>query len=233
MPISYRTSRLPSITSVANSNEAITPDTSIGNYAYISPARSDYEESNPFLDNLATQNQVEARLHETTFERRLLASMVPNSSSVQYHFEEVLVKIGMRSAITLNEEGWTIYRQTCTAVFTATSRESLSIIWNRLESNERLRCTGAALGQASLDAHGMRPISTLTLRILGLNSGMDTEIINTLLWTSSEEELISLISYDSSTDTQSLLKLKVRVSSYPQHISGSLQTSTQDNGTLI
>lgn len=111
--------------------------------------------------------------------------------------------------------------------------ESLSIIWRRLESSERLQCTGAALVQANLDAPGTKPVWTLTLKILGPSFGMDTELINMLSWTNFGVELISLTSYDGSTDTQSSLRLKVRVSSLPPPTSGLQATWTPVNGSLV
>ena len=141
-----------------------------------------------------------------------------------YQFEEAKVLIGRPCEKMLNVDGWTISRATSIVDCMGTSNAFVSTIWRLLESNERLTCTGAALGQANLGELGTRPVSTLTLKILGLNFGMDTEIMSTLLSMNSGVELMSLTSYDGLTDTPWSLKLRVRRLYWPQQPFGSLQT---------
>lgn len=165
--------------------------------------------------------------------RRILESPTPNLNSDQNHSNEIVLKIGTPSKIVLNEEGWMISRLMCLLEATSPSEESLQILWNQLRSNEKLSFFGEELEVVKVEERGMKPVLMRTQRILGLNFGMVTEIMNTLSSMNFEVVLMSPICLDGSTDTQLLLKLKVPQLSWPQGRFGLLVTSTQDFGTLI
>lgn len=160
-------------------------------------------------------------------------SKVPGSSWVNGQLNEIRLKTGPPSRITLNVDGSILYRTTYSLRIIGPSERLLLTMLSLLQSNERLKFTGVQLESGSLDEHGQKLVSMHIPSVLSVNSGTDTELIHTLSLMSTVEVLTSVISSDGSTDTLFVWTLRDRQQSFLRRIFGSLPTCIQETGTLI
>jgi hypothetical protein len=121
---------------------------------------------------------------------------------------ETTLLIGPLSEIQLVEGSWILCRQMCMCDIIGPSKQLPSTIANLVRSNERFMCTGDELELESLVGPGMKQDWKASLKILGLNFGMVTDLIAMLLSMNFEETSIYLTSSDGLTDTLSSWKSK-------------------------
>lgn len=208
------------------------PDISTGNSSSVLRERS---ASRPLEQRLghSTLSQLDLMPLQSTFGRTILTWREPDLNLENCRLKEVTLKIGRESLMQQRQPGLMTSRQTYWLDITAVSRKLVQSIANLLLLNEKLSCIGAQQSMASLNAPGRKRRLRLTLKILGPNFGMATEINKTLSSMSSAEVLTSPTCCDGPTDTPSLWKLRVPVWFYKQKESGSLPTYHQENGGLI
>lgn len=239
---SYHTYQMPALISEDNSSPDIQRDIYIGRYynyknkinqSYSPPLRRRFDspDSRRFLEMDVMQSPLEAKLQMNMFGKMTQPSLTLDLNSVNYCSNVTTLRIGKPSETTLNKENWKISRQMSTLDITATSNELLWTIYNQLQKNEKLSCTGVQLEQGNQDEHGMKLVSMHIQKILCPNFGTGTEVMKTLSLMNSAELLTYRTYSDGSIDILLTLKSKDQQQSSRQKRSGSHLTSTQENGT--
>ena len=208
-------------------------DSSIGRFWRSTPNNNDWPLLNEHLVTPATPSPADRMLRTNTFGRTTPQWKAPGSNSVPSHLNEIHLKIGPPSKITLSEGGWKIYRLKSSLEITGPSEQLLLTLLSQLQCNELLMFSGVQLASGSLDEHGKKQVLMRIPSVLCPSFGMATEVIRTLSLMNSVEGLTSVTSSDGSTDIQLSLMLKDPQLSCRQPIFGSPATCIQETGTLI
>lgn len=220
-----------SLTSRDNSSQAPTTVSFTGSWLSTSEDLSDSPQSRRSLETPVIGSQLDPQPQTTMYGRTTPPSPTPASNLVNDHLNVIAARIGIPLRMQLNQDGWTIFRATCMLEVTSLSNESLATIWSLFQSNEKFLFIGDLQVSENRDEHGNWLGWTHIQKIQGPSSGMDIEIMNMLLSTSSEEASTFLTYYDGSTGTQLSWKSKAQVYHCAQRRYLSPATWIQDYGT--
>lgn len=160
-----------------------------------------------------------------------LTHELENPLSLEYDDSDVIPPpTGLLCGRMQSLETSTIFPRTYLYDITVTSSRFALQVYSRLLWSDLVKSTGAELLLESHTAPGMKPASTLTLKIRVRNFGMVTQIKDMLLWMSFEELSTFVIFLDGSTGTRS--EWKSRVPPFLSHApsSGSLRTCPRQLG---
>lgn len=166
-----------------------------------------------------------------TFGKKRLGLRGRSLSSVSSRSSETPSPIGRRSGSPpLTSTLWQS-QQIFEYHITLPSVESMRIIQNQLEWSELATFTGVTLARESRGKLGGTPVSMLTLRIHGQNSGVDTLVKKMLLSMSLEVESMLVTSYVGSIGIRSSWKLKAQAFASKHGLSGLLPILIPGHGT--
>lgn len=181
------------------------------------------------LPSLDTGNSLDPQPPKNTY-GKLSHALVNPLNLEPVDLEGMSQPTGLLLGKTQSKDCSMIFPQTFLFDITVISSRFALQAYSRLLWSDLVKSTGAELTLESHSAPGMKPASTLILKIRGRSFGTVTQIKEMLCWMNFEEVLTYPICLDGSTATRSEWKSKEAPFLSQQPASGSLRTCPRQLG---